>query len=202
MFGGGCSIDPPRLIAEQVEWKLKFASNQSKPYLCFKDVGDTLLSQLQPVNPNAPQMPMDFVPPPDNIDFGIAGPPGVDMIIQNNNKAVLSSCVALGTGKSGSGVRMTQEFMRKYKPLVMIVEIAMGANVTYSRCMEMNLDALEALFKEAGYEVQTLSTYADRWLSQRRARFYMACVHNEKFEAVHCGSIALLGAMQDLRSLW
>ena len=174
LFGGGCSIVPPWLIAEQVEWKLKFASNQSKPYLCFKDVGDTLLSQLQPVNPNAPQMPMDLVPPPDNIDFGIAGPPGVDMIIQNNNKAVLSSCVALGTGKSGSGVRMTQEFMRKYKPLVMIVErVPLGnhvsyrsshAHVSFSRSMETSLDDTEALFKEVGYEVLTLSACASRWV--------------------------------------
>ena len=77
-----------------------------------------------------------------------------------------------------------------------------GATVTYKCSLETNLDAMEVLFKEVGYEVLTLSTYADRWVSQRRARFYVVCVHKDKFAAVHGGSIALTSVMKDLKSIW
>lgn len=202
MFGGGCPAKRVRLIAEQCEWKLKFAAHQSKPGMCFKNVSDVLMSQLQPVNPKAPRTPMDFVPPPDDIDFGTSGPPCVDMTIKNNNKVVLSSCVARGHGKSGSGVKMTEDFMTKYEPLVMIVEMVLGANVKYGMSPDTNLTAMEGRFREAGYEMQTLTAYAEHWIPHRRARFYIVCVHKQKFAAMHGGSIALPMVMHDLKSLW
>ena len=107
LFGGGRTAERIRLIAEQMEWKLKIAAHQSKPLMCFKNVSEVLMSKLQPVNPNNPRSPLDAVDAPTDIEFGMAGPPCVDMTIKNNKKVALSTCVAQGKGKSGSGVQMT-----------------------------------------------------------------------------------------------
>ena len=85
-----------------------------------------------------------------NIEFGIAGPPCVDMTIKNNKKITLSTCAVTGKGRSGSGVHMTGEFMKKYRPLVMIVEMVLGANIKYQSSMEFETDlkAMESNFSE------------------------------------------------------
>ena len=118
--------------------------------------------------------------PPIDIAFGMAGPPCVDMTIKNNNKVGLSTCVALARGKSGSGVHMTAEFMAKYKPLVMIVEMVLGANVKYQGSIETNLEAMEKSFVEKGYSVQSLTARADLFVPQTRNIFYIVCVHCEE----------------------
>ena len=142
---------------------------------------------------------------PTDIAFGMTGPPCADMTIKNNRKVALSTCVALGQGKSGSGVHMTAEFMEKYKPLVMIVEMVFGANVKYQGSIETNLDAMEKSFIEKGFSVQSLSARADAVIPQMRNRFYIVCVHCEAYAFMHRGhsdSIAFPVAMHNLKSLW
>jgi hypothetical protein len=181
LFGGGCPTERVRLIADRsdrCEWKLKFAARQSKPSICLKDARDALTSQLQPVNPNAPRTPMDAVPPPDDIGFGMAGPPS-DVL----------------------KIKTTEDFMKKYEPLVMIVEMVGRTHVKHST-LEADLALMEGRFKGAGYEVQTLTAHAEHWVPQRRGRFYVVCVHNQKYDSIHGGSNALPVVMHDLSSLW
>ena len=100
---------------------------------------------------------------------------------------------------------MTAEFMEKYRPLIMIVEMVFGANVKYQGSIETNLDAMEKSFIERGFSVQSLTARADAVIPQTRHRFYIVCVHREQYAFMHRGhsdAIALPVAMHNLKSLW
>ena len=100
---------------------------------------------------------------------------------------------------------MTAEFMEKYRPLIMIVEMVFGANVKYHGSIETNLDAMEKSFIEKGFSVQPLTARADAFIPHMRNRFYIVCVHGEQYAFMHRGrsdAIALPVAMHNLKSLW
>ena len=94
--------------------------------------------------------------------------------------------------------------MKKYRPLVMIVEMVLGADVKYQSSIETNLKAMESNFIEQGYMVQSLTANAIQFFPQVRSRFYIVCVHIAKYASLHGfhHSIALAAAMHNLKSLW
>ena len=94
--------------------------------------------------------------------------------------------------------------MKRYRPLVMIVEMVLGANIQYQSSIETNLKAMESNVIEQGYMVQSLTVHATQFLPQSRSRFYIVCVDIAKYASLHGfrNSVALAAAMRNLKSLW